>query len=265
MDYRNLIGIHKNYFDPKPSFTCQVADFCLNVQNGDYQEEVEAVRKLSTKDERDKIKATLPAATLSGTFTERKGSALVKHSGFICVDLDAKGNPNVNNWGVERDKLMHIKNVFFAAKSVSGQGLFLLIPITQPERHRAHFDQLIIDMAKHNYAIDKSCRDVSRLRGMSYDPDARFNYEAVPYDRIYTPKKRAPRQHDKEPDIAALEKWLSNKGEVYVEGNRNNYLFQLSAACARTNVPRSSIEQHIDCRYNLNSNEVNSILKSAYT
>ncbi|GAG45400.1 unnamed protein product, partial [marine sediment metagenome] len=133
-------------------------------------------------------------------------------------------------------------------------------------KHGVHFDALKIDFAKAGYNIDKSCRDVSRLRGMSYDAEAKENLNAIPYKRIYTPKKRILKRSytDKALDIAGLETWLNNKGETYVDGNRHTYLFKLISACSRLDISKASIEQHIDCHYNLSPNEVTGILKSVY-
>ena len=46
-----------------------------------YAQQVIAIRQLTSKTRRDKLKAGLPAITPSGTFTRRDSSALVEHSG----------------------------------------------------------------------------------------------------------------------------------------------------------------------------------------
>ena len=42
----------------------------------------------SAKQLAQELKKQLPAVMWSGTFTERKNAALVKHSGLLCADLD---------------------------------------------------------------------------------------------------------------------------------------------------------------------------------
>lgn len=186
MDYTKPISIFKDYFSPKSGLNCSVGDFCSNVYYGDYQEEVEQIRAEKDKKARDKIKAMLPAATISGTFSERKKVGLIQHSGFIAIDIDAQDNPKVDSWASVRDKLAEVKNIFFSALSVSGNGVFLVVPIYSPKQHEKHFDALKWDFARLGYVIDKSCRDVSRLRGISYDPEGKINYEAIPYQRVYS-------------------------------------------------------------------------------
>ena len=118
---------------------------------------------------------------------------MIQHSGFIALDIDANDNPEIVDWEDTRDKLAFIQNVYFTALSVSGKGVFLVVPISYPEKHEQHFDALRKDFQEElGYIIDKSCRDVSRLRGMSYDPDARINNEAIPYKRIHKRFKISP-------------------------------------------------------------------------
>ena len=165
--------------------TISVGDFCSNVYFGDYAQEVLAIRKETDKITRDKKKATLPAATISGRFSERSLTRLIEHSGFISVDIDVKDNLFIKNWKEVRDDLSQYVNVFFSALSVSGKGAFLVIPIENPAKHEAHFDSLKRDFIALGYSIDKSCRDVSRLRGISYDPEAKINYNAIPYQKVF--------------------------------------------------------------------------------
>src|SRR5680860_676078 len=63
-----------------------------------YAEKVKQIRKIETKKERDKIKATLPGITPSGVFTYREEAALVKHSGLLQFDIDMKGNKSIKNY-----------------------------------------------------------------------------------------------------------------------------------------------------------------------
>lgn len=224
MDYTKNISIFSDYKHTDASFCCSVEDFCLNVVGNtvgaDYREEVEAIRKETDKKARDKIKATLPAATISGTFKERRRSGLIEHSGFIAVDIDAKEHPHVTSWEQVRDHLAHVQNVFFSALSVSGRGVFLIVPIANTKKHEAHFDALKIDLKKLGYSIDRSCRDVSRLRGISYDTGAKINYQAKTYERTYAapPVKVYKQQGD---DLSALIEKIVHSGLDITNGYEN--------------------------------------------
>ncbi len=146
---------------------------------------VNRIRSTSDKDERTKLKALLPCATLSGLFSTRNAEGLLKHSGYLCIDIDASDNPNILDFDDLRDQLSHISNVAYCSLSVSGKGCFCLIRILNPEKHKEHFEAFKIAFQKLNIIIDKSCGDVTRLRYYSYDENAYYNFEnAIPFDGI---------------------------------------------------------------------------------
>lgn len=230
MDYSKPISIFENYFSTKSGLNCSVEDFCGNIYCGDYQVEVEQIRAEKDKQTRDALKAKLPAATISGTFSERKKTALIQHSGFIAVDIDPQHNPGVDTGPALRDRLAQMDNVFFAALSVSGKGTFLIIPIQNPSKHEGHFDALKRDFATMGYVIDPVCRDVSRLRGISFDPEAKINYRAIPYQRIHEPKKRAIPRNQSRDDLGQLIDEIIRAG-VDVTNDYENW-FEIGRALA---------------------------------
>src|SRR6266480_4350066 len=65
------------------------------------------------------LKKQLPAVLWSGTFTERKNDALVKHSGLICADLDSLNG----NLADVRGKLSESPYLWALFTSPSGDGL----------------------------------------------------------------------------------------------------------------------------------------------
>jgi hypothetical protein len=101
-----------------------------------YAHQIQTLRSLEDKVRRDRIKASLPAITVSGSFhPSRKEEHLVKHSGLICIDIDLKGNEHIANFAALKEQLFHIENVAYAGLSASGKGFFLIIPIAYPKRH----------------------------------------------------------------------------------------------------------------------------------
>ena len=123
------------------------------------------------------IKLSLPMATVSGWFSpSRKIEHLQRHSGFICLDIDEKDNPGRSIDEI-RELLVSRDDVAYAALSVGGKGMFALLPLAWPERHGEQFDALKDEfMDCYGLVLDKSCRDVTRLRALSYDPDAYMSF-----------------------------------------------------------------------------------------
>jgi hypothetical protein len=160
-----------------------------------YKAEVEAIRNEKDKDERYKLKEMLPAITPSGIFTERNTRCLTQHSGFIAFDIDLKENTSIANYGELKSEISKIKNVAYAGSSVSGTGLWGLIPIAQPDKHQHHFKALENSFKKRGIVIDSKCKDVTRLRGYSYDPDGYFNHHAITFTAIVEPPKSIARRY----------------------------------------------------------------------
>lgn len=185
------ISIFRNVKYTKPAGVCTIQDFFVNVINGDMKAEITAIRKEKDIEKRKELKKLLPALTISGTFSERKKEGLIKHSGFICLDIDGKDNPNVN-MNEMRGILGTWKEILFSSLSASGKGVFVIIPIAYPDKHVAQFKALQQDFKTQGINIDNGCSDVSRLRFMSYDPDAIYNGKAELYNRVF---KERPRYH----------------------------------------------------------------------
>lgn len=156
-----------------------------------YRVQVERIRKETDKAKRDALKAHLPAITPSGTFTKRAASCLVKHSGFIGIDIDWDGNKHIGNYADLKQQITKIRNIAYCGISVSGTGYFALIPISDPTMHLQHFLALEKAFSSLGITIDHKCKDVSRLRGYSFDEDPYFNDGAAVFTGTYS----EPRPH----------------------------------------------------------------------
>ena len=149
-----------------------------------YKDTIKNLRKENEKSTRDKIKAKLPAITVSGTFyPTRKEENLIKHSGLICIDIDLKGNEDISNFGTLKEQLFHIENVAYAGLSASGNGFFLILPIEYPEFHKEHFNAIKEDLSGFGLTIDAAPQNVASLRGYSWDEKPLFRHQPVPYSK----------------------------------------------------------------------------------
>lgn len=171
LNYKSTVPTHINLWD----WLC----------DDTHKDLVRKIRTLSDKDEVKKLKSQLPCITPSGTFTLRNANGLIQHSGFICIDVDGGDNIHLNDFSKVRDELKKIKNISYVGLSVSGKGVFCLIPIKFPEKHKEHFEALKIQFTNIGITIDKACSDVSRLRGYSCDENAYFNENAVVFEQFF--------------------------------------------------------------------------------
>jgi hypothetical protein len=89
------VSCFRSYAGKEP----KASEFTPWLQSDKYADQIQELRRLDDKDKRDKIKASLPAITVSGTFhPTRKEEHLVKHSGLVCIDIDWKGNEHISNF-----------------------------------------------------------------------------------------------------------------------------------------------------------------------
>lgn len=145
--------------------------------------EIIRLRSMSDPQERKAIKKRLPQATISGVFSKRNKDGLIQHSGLICIDLDGKDNPDMN---LDQTKAMleELAEIAFVSVSVGGHGLFAIVPIAYPNRHEEHFLSLQDDFKALGLTIDTACKDVCRMRCVSYDPKPIINPNPEPYTHL---------------------------------------------------------------------------------
>ena len=179
-----------NYFLPEPT------DISLLEWLKDHSEDqsVIALRTIQDKKQRDPLKARLSCVTVSGRFENPRSLAtMIEHSGLMCIDVDPKENPEIENYDEFKAIVSKASFVAYAALSASGNGYFLIIPIEHPDKHIQHFLALESIFEKIGVRIDKSCKDVSRLRGRTFDPDPYVNHQAKKFTALLEPPKSKPR------------------------------------------------------------------------
>lgn len=205
----------KSLFDTKISFYSDVEDnvgteislrdflFCDK-----YKEQIEHIRSITNEEQQKSLKKQLPLATISGTFAPtRKADNLVAHSNLLCVDIDKKDNMGVPWFDNLKNEWQNIPQILYAAHSVRGEGWYAIFHIAYPEKHRAHFEALQRDFANSGLVVDKSCKDVSRMRTISYDPDPYVNEAATLYNKVWVePKPTIHIPYSGGDDIAQVEK-----------------------------------------------------------
>jgi hypothetical protein len=154
----------------------------------DFKDLVDEVRKAKPEQQKE-IKMTLPAFSASGVFIKkRRKEYLHKHSGFICIDIDQQDNLSITNFSNLKQELCKIINVAYISRSVSGKGFYLLIPISDTSLHEQYYEAVEKAFAELGICIDEKCRDVSRLRIVSYDKDYHMAEKAVILEETFLEK-----------------------------------------------------------------------------
>ncbi|WP_293052459.1 BT4734/BF3469 family protein [Paludibacter sp.] len=175
------VSVFQSYKTTVPSRSINIWEWLFLSNNNNSI--VDMIRSTTDENERKRLKSSLPAITPSGIFSERRANKLIAHSGLICIDIDGKDNPNIMDMGALKKELSSNDHILYCGLSVSGNGLFCLVPIAYPEQHKGHFYALQKDFKDMGIVIDGGCSDVSRLRGYSYDENPHVNPEALLYEK----------------------------------------------------------------------------------
>jgi len=165
------ISLYKNAKSPQPIGEMDFVAYLNAIRDGLWQDDI--IDYHTGKLEKTALKAVTP----SGIFNESRANKNLKsHSGFINIDIDQKDN---------QQKLIEIRDTLYADSfiyaahlSASGKGISIYIRIN-PDKHYESFIALERYFAdKYQIVIDTACKDVSRLRFISYDPELYINEKA---------------------------------------------------------------------------------------
>lgn len=193
LDREYRFSIFDNVLSKTPR-TITFSEFSDAIESGEYAEQIIKVRACIEKKQRDDAKrALLPCITVSGEFDGGHLAAnLTQHSGLVCIDFDLADNPQMygqaDTW---RDTLADDEFVKLAFVSASGNGVAAICRI-EGERHGEAFDALAAYFrGSHGLVADKACRDVCRLRFVSWDTGAKGNPNARIFRRYSLAQKEA--------------------------------------------------------------------------
>lgn len=126
----------------------------------------------------------LPCCTISGVFEgERKASLVTEKNPVICIDIDKipAGIP------IEelKKEVFELPYVFYVSLSARGEGIFALIYYNQENDFLTTFKALEQDFKDLDIEIDKACKDICRLRFVSWDEHPLEKEEVEMYDGEY--------------------------------------------------------------------------------
>lgn len=236
-----MVTIFKNIYDKQPFYI--TVDAALDrIKSGRSMQQISEIRKQLSKDRADKLKSNLPAVCFSGKFTERKDECLQEHSGYIVLDFD-----NVEDVRSLQTDVISQKFVYACWVSPRGNGIKALVKIADGKKHREHF-AAIQDIFPQ---VDNSGKNESRVCYESFDPEIYINTEAVSFrktKKVETIKVAEALTANKEIFDKILV-WLTNKGDAFVTGERNIFIFKLASAC---------------CRFGINEHEASSLIGAEF-
>lgn len=241
------------------------------IKNGDFQDQVIPVANEPDKKKRNELKKRVPYFTPSGVFEKREAAGLIKHSGLIAMDFDSLENIKSVEIALKSDPYS-----FAVFRSISHKGLCVLVKI-DPSRHLDSFKALELYYWKLlNVTVDQSCKDVSRARFVSFDPDLYVNQKSKRFNELHlldlVQQTKAGNVAplipvtDYDQIFSNLLKWWDKK-YGYVDGQRNSNLLILAQSCNEYGIPQEytkGIIQNNIISDDFPERELDTLIASAY-
>ena len=152
-----------------------------------YRAKIDKIRKIdkvANKAEYDRLKKSLPSYTASASYGDaRIKSKLLAYNKLAVLDFD--------NLDKDAEQIKEISSqnpyVLYCGKSVGGKGLFALIrlglKVQDYERQIMALYRDFSQMGLGKY-LDASCKDITRLRFISYDERPYLNLRAKIYNEL---------------------------------------------------------------------------------
>ena len=171
------ISLFPNVLAKTPSTELTIANLIDGIRIGRWKNRIEELRKVFNTDGEKAYKEarrkSLECVTISGTFSSRSDDSLTCHSGLIAIDLDDLGE----NLTATKQQLMDDRSVFCYFVSPSGNGLKVLHPTDANDEatHRVAYKQILERYQALGMKPDPTCRNLSRLCFVSYDPEMWVN------------------------------------------------------------------------------------------
>ena len=194
-----------------------------------YKKQIDICRLLKNQGKENEYreeKRKLPSFTTQCTFSgERSKENMTHYNNVIVIDID-----HIQDVERAKEDIKKLPFVLYCAKSVGGCGLFALVRVGGTiQDFKAYWMALKEDFANIGLQIDESCKDLSRLRFVSYDEKPYINYQATQYNKkkITKPSNhyQAPSQtHNQNKDcvLAELQNIMEEVQQNHLQLSKNH-------------------------------------------
>jgi KaiC/GvpD/RAD55 family RecA-like ATPase len=180
------VSYYNNCKDTLNSKEIALKDILNNNLTGDVKQKIDEIRNIDSIDEIKSLKQSLPAFTPAGTFTAREKVGINHYNNLVSIDIDAKDNSSISTHQM-KDIILNSKlrqYIYYIGNSCSNKGVWGLIKISgDKDDFSGHFKALEKDFKEIGLVIDNSCKDICRLRFVSYDLERYLNEDSKIYQK----------------------------------------------------------------------------------
>ena len=172
----------------------ELEQYVTYVQTGATQDVILKIRNTESKEERTKLKASLPSVVFGGVFKSKvKKANLVEKTGLIGLDIDGLDVSELNSIRklLNNDPYSLVVNV-----SAGGKGFCVVVKYKVKNdftQTYAAIEKYYLD--EYGIVLDAACKNINRLRFISYDPDVYYNSKSRTWTQTF--KEENVKKHDR--------------------------------------------------------------------
>lgn len=137
-----------------------------------YSEKINEFRKLGYHSEEQKlVKPKFPVWFVGGVFPiqQTEDTDIIEYSNILAIDIDKKDNTD-KDIEIIRNKLLELPYVFGVLKSISGEGIYVLILVEDGQYTKEYYKYIgKIWKKQYDLNIDEQCTNIGRKRFLSYE------------------------------------------------------------------------------------------------
>ena len=223
-----------------------------------YADTCERMRDSDDEKLQKDLKSGLPCVAVAAELNSRKGGLSmdekVKHlTGWTQIDIDAQNNTHWDNAEQLKQKVSEIEYVAFAGLSCRGNGVWALVKVSDPQRLKDHFEQLVIDFASIDVFLDTSKGGKpTDLRYYSYDAGAYMADTFTLYDRLHIPKPVVKQRWYSSPTMTqemvfkGAMTFAENRAGTFSDGNKHTFITYLCIYLNKKGIPQNDAEVFIN-------------------
>ena len=229
-----------------------LARFIDEIRGADHRPQVEEYRRLQLlpghEAQAQTLKNGMPCVTPSAICLGGHAQTDLRElSGILCIDFDHTDDDT----DALKQRLRALPYVLLAFTSISGRGVKVFVRIRPSDAAKGYaplyaaVGRAVSAVAGHPY--DEKCAPLTQPCFYSWDPQAWFNLEAVPFD--YQPAAQPPAPPSAAPAARQPEGFMSHfisnfeRHNPFVRGQRNDRALKLGRAAARKGFSSEEVEK----------------------
>lgn len=242
--------------------TVTIAHLCKQIKShkSPYYDKVRRARAALSEGDTagyDKLKGTLPAVTVSGTFQRRVAKLIQRYTQLVILDIDKLSKSGLLVQEV-RERAERIPTTCVCFVSPSGDGLKIIVRVAGQLHHHAYVVKSLMNYYKKGLEadVDVTGKDVSRLCFLSHDPNLYSNFNSI----IFSPNM------DISARIASARS-IVNKRLTLPGCGRNNYVYSFSCIANKYGIEKGKIEEYCCEEFSeedFSEDEIIKAVRSAY-